>query len=121
RRRRGRRLVVDVRSTLAALVLLAAAQSQIVPRDAAPTVPAKPTGTAIIRGRVVAADTATPIRRALVTVYGGAQGRGRGLQLTIYTDAQGRYEARDLPAGSYSVRARPNQHQGQYLDQVNPP
>src|SRR4029453_16686428 len=103
-----RRLVAVVRSTLALLLLLGAAQPQIVPRDAPATAPPKPTGTAVIRGRVVAADTGVAIRRALVTVIGGGQGRGRGVQPPIYTDAQGRYETRDLPAGSYIVRARPN-------------
>lgn len=106
---------------LAALVLLAAAQSQMAPRDAAPTAPSRPTGTAIVRGRVVAADTGLPLRRALVSISGRSpEGHGRGLSLSIYTDAQGRYEARDLPAGSYVIQARPNQYQAQYLPQEIP-
>lgn len=43
----------------------------------------------MFRGRVVAADTGVPIRRALVTISGG--GPVRGAPQTIYTDARGTY------------------------------
>ena len=62
----------------------------------------QPTGTAVIRGRIVAADTSTPIRRAQVraTTAGG----GRGARL-VTTDSEGRFELRDLPAGRWELSA----------------
>jgi Carboxypeptidase regulatory-like domain len=112
-------LVIGVRLILAALVLLISAQSQGPPRDPSSATVAKPAGTGVIRGRVVAADTGVPIRRALVTISGGAP--GRGTFQTIYTDAQGRSEVRDLAPGSSIVSARPNRYQAQYLPSVTPP
>jgi hypothetical protein len=93
---------------------MVSAQSQGPPRDPGTTV-VRPTGTGVIRGRVVAADTGAPIRGALVTIA------TRGMMLTIYTDARGRYELRDLAAGSYSLRAEPNQYQGQFFSPIFPP
>jgi protocatechuate 3,4-dioxygenase beta subunit len=63
----------------------------------------QPTGTAVIRGRIIAADTSTPIRRAQVraTVAGGG---GRGARL-VTTDSDGRFELRDLPAGRWELSA----------------
>jgi hypothetical protein len=57
-------------------------------------------GTSTIRGTVVAADTGGPIRRAQVRL----SGQGAGTRLAT-TDAQGRYEVRDLPAGRYTISA----------------
>jgi hypothetical protein len=93
---------------------MVSAQSQGPPRDPGTTV-VRPTGTGVIRGRVVAADTGVPIRGALVTIA------TRGMMLTIYTDARGRYELRDLAPGSYSLHAAPNQYQGQFFSPVSPP
>ena len=56
-------------------------------------------GTAIIRGYVTAADTGTPLRRAMVRAS-SQDGRNSGLTLT---DAQGRFEIKELLAGRYSV------------------
>ena len=106
-----------MRPILAALVLFAA-QTVAPPRDPT-TPPPAPAGTGIIRGRVVT-DTGAPIRRALVTINGTALGRGPAASRTVYTNAQGRYELRNLPPGAYSVSARPNQYQGQYLSAVTP-
>jgi hypothetical protein len=102
-----------MRTILAALLLLAAQPQE--PRRDAGTAVAKPAGTGVIRGRVVAADTREPIRRAVVTVYGGTTSEG------IYTDARGRYEMRGLAPGSYWVWAEPNLYQGQFLPSIVPP
>ena len=59
------------------------------------------TGQSILRGRVLTADTAVPVRRALVRVS-APELRG---QRTTQTDGEGRYEIRDLPGGRYSVSA----------------
>jgi hypothetical protein len=73
-------------------------QRQLPPRDA--IAGEAPRGTAVIRGTVVAADNGSPIRRAQVRLGGqGAQGR------LATTDAQGRFEIRDLPGGRYTVSA----------------
>ena len=66
------------------------------PRDANQTVP---TGTASISGRVLAADTGRPIKRARVIVTGG----GRPMSTT--TDDQGRYQIAGLPAATYNITA----------------
>jgi protocatechuate 3,4-dioxygenase beta subunit len=57
-----------------------------------------PRGTAVMRGVIVAADSGSPIRRAQVRV--SAQGAANRLATT---DAQGRFEVRDLPAGRYTI------------------
>jgi hypothetical protein len=59
------------------------------------------TGTSRIRGRVVAADTGQAIRRAVVRISASELRETR----TTSTDAEGRYEFRDLPAGRYTVTA----------------
>jgi hypothetical protein len=56
------------------------------------------TGTSRLRGRVVANDTGTPVRRAQVRISGPDIGTK-----TALTDAQGRFEFRDLPAGRFNV------------------
>jgi hypothetical protein len=61
---------------------------------------AAPTGTAVIRGRILAVDTGSPIRRAQVRATSGG---GRGHLTT--TDAQGRFEFKDLPAGRWDLSA----------------
>jgi len=59
-------------------------------------------GTSIIRGRVFAAETSRPLRRArLVLSAPELNGQSR----TINTNADGRYEFPALPAGRYSIRA----------------
>lgn len=64
------------------------------PREAA-------TGTSVIRGRIVAADTGTPIRRAQVRAFAGELRESR----MVSTDGQGRFELRDLPAGRWQLSA----------------
>jgi hypothetical protein len=58
-------------------------------------------GTAVIRGQVVAADTGAPLRRAQIRAF--AQGGG-GNGVT-QSDAQGRFELTQLPAGRYFISA----------------
>src|SRR4030095_5469653 len=60
-----------------------------------------PTRTAVIRGRVVAADTGTAVRRAQVRATSSV---GRDNRLAS-TDAQGNFEFRDLPAGRWDLSA----------------
>ena len=59
------------------------------------------TGTAVISGRVMAADTRTPVRGAQVRLTSAASRTNR----VVSTDADGRYEARNLPAGRWVVSA----------------
>src|SRR5262245_214672 len=66
------------------------------PRDAA----TKP-GTSVIRGRVVAADTGQPLRKAFVRASSPDLREGR----VASTDAEGRYEIKELPAGRYTLNA----------------
>ena len=56
------------------------------------------TGTGRLRGRVVTADTGTVLRRAQVRISSPDIGTK-----TAMTDAQGRYEFKDLPAGRFNV------------------
>ncbi len=64
-------------------------------------------GTAVIRGRVIAADSEAPIRRARVSWVPERSSSNRGLQpASVMTDAGGRYEIPNLPAGRYRVYAR---------------
>ncbi len=76
---------------------LPGARVQRPPRDAGET----PTGTAVIRGRIVAADTGAPIRRAQIRAFSPDVRDSRGTS----TDAQGRFELRDLPAGRWELIA----------------
>jgi hypothetical protein len=56
------------------------------------------TGTGRLRGRVVAADSGSGVRRAQVRISGPDIG-----SKTALTDAQGRYEFRELPAGRFTI------------------
>ena len=62
---------------------------------------AQATGTAVIRGRVLTADTGSPIRRAQVRAFSNDT---RGSRLAS-TDGDGRFELRDLPAGRWELSA----------------
>lgn len=109
------------------------------PRDAVKR--AEPTGTARIKGRVVAADRGTPMRRATVSLSVvmpppamrgqavdvlSAAGRSgqpvavapQAMTMTprrATTDADGQFEFANLPAGTYRVTASPAQYASQYL------
>lgn len=60
-----------------------------------------PKGTGILKGQVLASGTGTPVRRAQVRAM-SMEGRGGGV---TSTDAEGRFEIRELAAGRYSVSA----------------
>jgi protocatechuate 3,4-dioxygenase beta subunit len=55
-------------------------------------------GTSVLRGRVVAADTGSALRRAQVRISSPDIGTK-----TALTDAQGRFEFKTLPAGRFNV------------------
>lgn len=61
-------------------------------------------GTAVIRGRVTAADTGRPLRRARVTVSG--QTTTTAAPRATSTNVRGEYEVKNLPAGRYTVRVQ---------------
>lgn len=79
--------------------------SQAPTRDprAAPT-----TGTGMIKGRVTAADTGAPMRRAIVQISGSPRPRG------VHTDDDGRYVLEGLPPGTYMISASPGNHRAGY-------
>ena len=60
-----------------------------------------PRGTAIMRGQIVSADTGAPIRRAQVRLSSAEARESR----VAATDAQGRFEVKELPAGRYTINA----------------
>lgn len=59
------------------------------------------TGTARIRGRIIAADTGQPLRRAIVR----ASAPDIREMVSTMTGPDGFYEVKDLPAGRYTVTA----------------
>jgi hypothetical protein len=75
--------------------------AQPTPRDQ-PHMPR--TGTGTIRGRVVRADTGEPLRRVQVHIDEWSAKDQSGPTSTM-TDAQGRYELAQLPAGTYHLKA----------------
>jgi len=71
------------------------------PRDAAGP---PPTGTAKISGRVVSADSGSPLRRAQVRIVAAEQ----RVMRSATTDAEGRYSFAELPAGRYTITVSRN-------------
>ena len=96
---------------VAALGVCAEAQAPVPPRDRSGP---PPFGTGRIRGRVVAADTGAPLRRALV--YLGSSRNNR----TISTDADGRFDVANLPDGSYFLTVARNGYASMQFGQRRP-
>ena len=101
----------------AAFTMLTAQQPQPAPPPATPGMPTGPSrlppratrpgedpqkGTSVLRGYVTAADTGNPIRRALVRAM-SQDGRGGGI---AQTDADGRFEMKELLGGRYTLMAQ---------------
>ena len=63
-----------------------------------------PTDTGAIRGRVTAAATGKPLRRARVTIRTASETTGSP-PITATTNSRGEFEALNVPAGQYSVSA----------------
>lgn len=99
-------LLVGVGAVPAARAQVVQQNIQVVgPGDGAPLQMLAPgrqakTGTGKLRGRVVAGDTGSVVRRAQVRVSGPDIGSKAAL-----TDAEGRYEFKDLPAGRFTLSA----------------
>jgi len=105
--------VVSVLASLSAQVALPAGQAPSVPGGVAgapvPGQPRRdtaaqpqPTGTGRIRGRVVAAVTNAPLRRVQMALQWSESPQFRPI---VMTDAEGRYEFAQLPAGKFSLSA----------------
>ena len=58
-------------------------------------------GTAVVRGRVVSADTGLPLRRAKVSLRDAREPQGR----SVTTDAAGAFAFEAVPKGRYRLRA----------------
>lgn len=91
---------MGVRAAVLTMAVLAFAR--VAATQSPPVGVAAPDATAVVRGRIVAADTGKPLRRARVSFF--APGLG-GPPRTANTNADGRYEIKDLPAGQYTVTA----------------
>ncbi len=81
------------------------------PRDTSAKV-----GSAVIRGQVTAANTGQPLRKTQIRIVAPDIRENR---LTI-TDAQGRYEFKDLPAGRYTIDASKGGYVGLSFGQLRP-
>ncbi|MCC7125546.1 MAG: carboxypeptidase regulatory-like domain-containing protein [Acidobacteria bacterium] len=91
-------LTVAVSLSFPVMALTALPQTGLPPRDRPQGEPAR--GTASIRGQVFAADTGTPLRRAMVRVNSQSPG---GRSAVAQTDAEGRFDVAELPAGRYVI------------------
>ena len=90
-----------------------AATPQGPPRD---NTQPRPAGTATIRGHVVAADTGQPLRKAQVRITSGELRENR----MTSTDADGKYEFKDVIAGRYTVNASKGSYVALQYGQLRP-
>lgn len=101
-----------MRLAAAALVLMVSASSGVglLPQGPPPPPPPPPpvrdvgaqpqkTGTARLSGRVTSLDSGRPIRRAVVRISGPELREGK----SVSSDADGRWELRELPAGRFTL------------------
>jgi hypothetical protein len=95
---------------IALLTMLAAGQALPV-RDRPATPPA---ATAVIRGRVTAADTREPLHRVRVTLNGAAQ------PTAAVTNTRGEFEITEVPAGTYTVSMTRSGYLPVFYGQRNP-
>lgn len=99
--------------------LALAAQAPVPGQPAAPQTPARDRqvakGSAVIRGHVLDAATGTPIRRARVQIYAGQNA------IVAQTDADGRFELRDVPAGKHTLNVTKSGYLSLYATNNNKP
>jgi protocatechuate 3,4-dioxygenase beta subunit len=97
------------------------------PRDSV----APQSGSAVVRGRVIAADTGQPIRDGLVmllstefrgsiTIITGDTRKSRAGVAAGTTGANGEFEFNGVAAGKYRIEAGPGRSEGRYIDQIYP-
>jgi hypothetical protein len=95
------RVLIATLMFLASWTIAAAHPQGPPPRDPSAAPRAEP-GTAVVRGRVVAADTGLPVRRAIVSLRSAREDE-RGQSTT--TDAEGRFAFEAVPEGRYRLGA----------------
>src|SRR3989440_9881660 len=88
-------------------------QPQMPPRDSPQ---ATQPGTAVIRGRVVAADTGQPLRKAQVRIFAPEIRENR----LATADADGKYEFKEVKAGRYNVTASKGSYVALQYGQTRP-
>jgi len=86
---------------------------QMPPRDNAQ---AAPPATAVIRGRVIAADTAQPLRKAQVRIFAPELRENR----LATADADGKFEFKEVKAGRYNVTASKGSYVSLQYGQTRP-
>lgn len=96
-------------AALCAVAITTPAAARLQPSGGQP----QPSGSARLTGRVVAADTGTPVRRAHVSLSGLPDSQRKAgpkrayVSRQVETDVNGRFDFADLPAGSYRLTVDP--------------
>ncbi len=125
-------------SSIAALLFVLAGTAQLPPaapppRDGAARDTATPAATGIIRGRVTDRESGQPLSRVMVVLLPHFSGeeprppRSAGTRFEprmTLTSAEGRYEYKQVPAGTYVISFDPSEMRGthlrQYFGEVEP-